>query len=48
MNEDGLQDLKKDTIGAHYLNVDQSDNFDSTSIFTVELPESEHNCPEIR
>ena len=45
--EDGLDDLEKDSIGAHDLKVDQNKYFDWTSVINVELPVSEHNGQEV-
>ena len=58
MLEDGLRDVddlktvtfedeKKDTIGAKYLKVVNSVSFSDLSIYTVELPVSEHGRPEV-
>ena len=47
MKEYGLLDLEKDGIGAYYHKVDQSECFDWTSIFIVELPVSEYGHPEV-
>ena len=43
------QDLKdhNDVIAAKYLKLENSVSFLDYSIFTVELPVSEHKCPEV-
>ena len=38
MKEDSLQDMDNYTIRVHYLKIYQSECFNWTSIFTVELP----------
>ena len=41
-------DVASDTIGTHYLKVENSANFSDLAIFTVELPVSEHGKPEVK
>ena len=43
MTENCLQDIEKYAIGAHYLKIDQSEGFNWTSIFVVELKVSDHS-----
>ena len=41
-------DIKSDTIGVDYLKVTNSVAFVDLSIYTVELPVSEHGRPEVK
>ena len=41
-------DVALDTIGTHYLKVENSANFSDLTIYTVELPVSEHGKPEVK
>ena len=41
-------DVASDTIGTHYLKVENSANFSDLAIYTVELPVSEHGKPEVK
>ena len=41
-------DVASDTIGTHYLKVENSVNFSDLAIYTVELPVSEHGKPEVK
>ena len=41
-------DVDSDTIGANYLKVVNSVSFADLSIYTVELPVSEHERPEVK
>ena len=47
-NKDTLEDEEKDTIGAKYLKVVNSVSISDLSIFTVELPVSEHRRPQVK
>ena len=47
-NEDTLEEKEKDTIGAKYLKVVNSVSFSDLSVYTVELPVSEHGRPEVK
>ena len=41
-------DVASDTIGTHYLKVENSASFSDLAIYTVELPVSEHGRPEVK
>ena len=47
-NEDTLEEEEKDTVGAKYLKVVNSVLFSDLSLYTVELPVSEHGRPEVK
>ena len=41
-------DITSDTIGTHYLKVENSTSFSDLAIYTVKLPVSEHGRPEVK
>ena len=47
-NEDNLKDEEKDTVGAKYLKMVNSVSFSDLSVYTVEIPVSEHGRPEVK
>lgn len=43
-----ITDAIKDNVGVHYLKVVNYVSFDDATMYTVELPASEHGVPEVR